>query len=187
MRIIAGRFKGRPLVAPKGALTRPTSDRLREALFNILVHGGYQLAGAEVLDVFAGTGALGLEALSRGAAYALFVEERAAARAAIRENIEALALEGATKIFRRDGAKLGAKPKGAGGPFSLVFLDPPYGKRLVPKALEGLREGGWLAAQAICVIEMGAREKLMLPAGFEETESRLYGDTQLVIARIKAD
>jgi 16S rRNA (guanine966-N2)-methyltransferase len=183
MRIVAGRLRGRALGAPAGALTRPTSDRLREAIFNVLAHGDYPLAGTRVLDLFAGSGALGLEALSRGATFALFIEERAAARAAIRANIETLGLEGATKIFRRDATHLGAMPPRAGGPFELVFLDPPYGKGLVRPALEGLRKGGWLAAAALCVIEMGADEPLLLPDGFTEADSRRHGHTRVVFAR----
>lgn len=183
MRIVAGRFRGRALVAPRGALTRPTSDRLREAIFNVLTHGDYPLAGARVLDLFAGTGALGLEALSRGARFVLFVEEHAAARAAIRANIEALGLEGATKVFRRNAAHLGPMPAAAGGPFDLVFLDPPYGKGLVRPALESLGKGAWLAAAALCVIEMGADEPAFLPEGFIEAHARLHGRTQVVFAR----
>ncbi len=187
MRIVGGRFRGRALVAPPGADTRPTSDRLREAIFNILEHGDFPLTDASVLDLFAGTGALGLEALSRGAKFALFVEESAAARAAIRANIEALGLTGATKIFRRDAIDLGPMPPGSGGPFGLVFLDPPYGKGLVRLALESLRAGGWLTPSATLVIESGAEETLTLPPGFVEHDRRRYGDTQLTIARSAVD
>jgi 16S rRNA (guanine966-N2)-methyltransferase len=187
MRIVGGRFRGRALAAPPGTDTRPTSDRLREAIFNILEHGDYPLEGASVLDLFAGTGALGLEALSRGAKFALFVEESAAARAAIRANIEALGLTGATKIFRRDATNLGAMPTGAGGPFALVFLDPPYGKGLVRPALESLCAGGWLASSATLVIETGAEEALALPPGIVERDRRSYSDTLLTIAESVVD
>jgi len=187
MRIVGGRFRGRALVAPPGIDTRPTSDRLREAIFNILEHGAFPLTDASVLDLFAGTGALGLEALSRGAKFALFVEESAAARAAIRANIEALGLTGATKIFRRDTSNLGAMPPGAGGPFELVFLDPPYGKGLVRLALESLRAGGWLAPSATLVIETGAEEALVLPPDYVERDRRRYGDTLLTIAGSAVD
>lgn len=186
MRIVAGRFKGRALVAPRGADTRPTSDRLRETIFNILEHGGYPLAGVRVLDLFAGTGALGFEALSRGAAYALFVEESAAARAAIHANIETLGLEGATKIFRRDATHLGAMPAGAGGPFELIFLDPPYGMGLVLPALESLQAGSWLSKRAILVIETGADEALALPSCLTQQDSRVYGDTRLILAELRS-
>ncbi len=111
MRIVGGDFKGRALFAPPGSTTRPTSDRVRESIFNILAHGDYALEGARVIDLFAGTGAMGLEALSRGAVHALFVEEAAAARAAIRRNVEALNLTGRTRTFRRDATSLGPIPR----------------------------------------------------------------------------
>jgi 16S rRNA (guanine966-N2)-methyltransferase len=180
MRIIAGRFRGHGLAAPRGMATRPTSDRLRESLFDILAHkppGDVALEGARVLDLYAGTGALGLEALSRGARFALFVEEAASARAAIRENIEALGLTGQTKLFRRDAGRMGPMPASAGGPFNLVFCDPPYGKDLAAPALTSAREGGWLAPGALCVVEMGAGEKLGLPENFTPLETRDYGET----------
>src|SRR5207302_3182662 len=129
MRIVGGRLRGRALVAPKSQAIRPTADRLRESLFNILVHAyGDPVAGARVLDLFAGTGALGLEALSRGAAFALFIDDAAEARALLRENVAVLGLGGVSRIFRRDATKLG--PAHALAPFSLVFLDPPYGRGL---------------------------------------------------------
>src|SRR5215475_1594705 len=143
MRIVGGQFKGRALVTPAGQATRPTSDRAREAVFNILAHAPWSdgFEGKRVIDLFAGSGALGLEAISRGAAFALFVETDAAARGAIRDNIEALGLFGVTRIHRRDATDLGLKPAGLGDPFDLVFLDPPYGKGLGETALSRLREG----------------------------------------------
>jgi 16S rRNA (guanine966-N2)-methyltransferase len=144
MRIVGGRFGGRTLAAPAGALVRPTSDRVREAMFNILEHGlpGFAFDGTRVLDLFAGSGALGLEALSRGAAFCLFVEEAAEARASIRRNVEALGLTGASKIFRRDATDLGAA--GQHGAARLAFLDPPYGRGLAERALRSLARGaGW--------------------------------------------
>jgi 16S rRNA (guanine966-N2)-methyltransferase len=186
MRIVGGRLRGRTLMAPKSLATksqaiRPTADRLREALFNILVHAyGDPVSGARVLDLFAGTGALGLEAMSRGAAFALFVDDRAEARGLIRGNIEALGLGGTTKIFRRDATKLGES--GAVGRFSLVFLDPPYGKGLAELALTSARDGGWLAANALVVVEEAAGA-FKMPAGFEELERRAYDDTELVFLR----
>ncbi len=180
MRIVAGRFKGRPLAAPKSREVRPTSDRLREALFDILSHRfGDQLEGARVLDLFAGTGALGLEALSRGAASALFVDNGAEARALIRENVEALALGGVTRIFRADATRLGKAP--AGPPFTLAFLDPPYSLGLAPPALAGLVEGGWLADGAIVVVEEAADAEYVSPAALEKLDERRYGDTKLAI------
>src|SRR5580765_3936952 len=134
MRVVGGRLRGRALTAPKSQAIRPTADRLRESLFNILVHGyGDPVSGARVLDLFAGTGALGLEAISRGAAFALFVDDGAEARALLRANVEALGLGGVTRIFRRDATKLG--PAHPVEPFDLAFLDPPYGKGLAEKAL----------------------------------------------------
>ncbi len=183
MRIIAGRFRGRPLVAPDDDRTRPTSDRVRESVFNILEHGiaGLSLSGARVLDLFAGTGALGLEALSRGAAFCLFVEENAAARGLIRGNIEALGLGGITKVFRRDATLLG--PAGNRGGFGLVFLDPPYEKGLAERALASAAAGGWLGPGAIAVIEESRRSPIALPPGFASLEQRVWGDTQMLLAR----
>ena len=180
MRIVAGRFKGRALAAPKSRDIRPTSDRLREALFDILAHRfGERLEGARVLDLFAGTGALGLEALSRGAASVLFVDSGVEARALIRENVEALAQGGVTRIFRADAAKLGKAP--AGLPFTLVFLDPPYGQGLAAPALRSLVEGGWLAADALVVVEEEAAAEIAAPAALTRLDSRRYGDAQLAL------
>jgi 16S rRNA (guanine966-N2)-methyltransferase len=183
MRIVAGRFRGRTLAAPEGAHTRPTSDRVREAVFNILEHGidGFAMAGVRVLDLFAGTGALGLEALSRGAAFCLFVEEDAAARGLIRRNIEALGLTGITKVFRRNAADLG--PAGQRGGFGLAFLDPPYEQGLGPRALASAAAGGWLAVGAVAVVEESRRAGVTLPPGFAALEQRSWGDTQVLFAR----
>src|SRR5712675_2722777 len=164
MRIVGGRLRGRALAAPKSQAIRPTADRLREALFNILVHAyGDPISGARVLDLFAGTGALGLEALSRGAAFALFVDDGAEARALLRQNVEALGLAAVTRIFRRDATKLG--PAHPVEPFSLVFLDPPYGKGLAEKALVSAREGGWLTDDALIVVEEAADAGFKAPDG----------------------
>ena len=186
MRIVGGQFRGRALVAPSHDGTRPTSDRVREAIFNILAHGvpDFALSGARVLDLFAGTGALGLEALSRGAAHCLFVEEDAEARALIRRNVEALGLTGVTKIFRRDATALG--PAGRASGFSLVFLDPPYGKGLAEKALASAAGDGWLATGSVAVIEERKGVTVELPAGFEMLDQRAWGDTQAVFVRFTA-
>lgn len=183
MRIVAGTLRGRPIAAPRHEGLRPTSDRVRESLFNILEHGveGFALAGARVIDLFAGTGALGLEALSRGAAFCLFVEESPEARALIRANIEALELAGVTRIFRRTATGLG--PVGTLAPFSLAFLDPPYGERLAEAALASLDEGGWLLPDAVAVVEERAGVAVAWPQPFREIDSRRYGDTQILIAR----
>src|ERR1700674_2173198 len=155
MRVVGGRFHGRTLIAPKSQAIRPTADRLREALFNILVHGyGDPVTGARVLDLFAGTGALGIEAVSRGAAYALFVADGGEARALLRDNTEALGLGGVTRIFRRDATKLG--PAHPLEPFTLAFLDPPYRKGLAEKALIAAHAGGWFKPGALIVVEEAA-------------------------------
>lgn len=187
MRIVGGRFRGRTLAAPGDNRTRPTSDRVREAVFNIIAHGiaGFELEGARVLDLFAGTGALGLEALSRGAAFCLFVEEDAEARALIRRNVEAMGLTGATKIFRRDATNLG--PAGRQVGFTLAFLDPPYGLGLAERALASAAEGGWLATGAIAVIEERKGFALALPAGYAAIDERSWGDTQVLFARFAVD
>lgn len=179
MRIVAGRFKGHGLHGPKGSAIRPTSDRLRESLFNILVHGyGEVLAHTRVLDLFAGTGALGLEALSRGARFALFVDEGAEARAILRTNIETLGLTGATKLFRRDATKLG--PAGPIEPFDLVFCDPPYGRGLGEQALAAAHAGGWLAEKALIIVEEARESAFARPEGLSLIEARPFGDSQLL-------
>jgi 16S rRNA (guanine966-N2)-methyltransferase len=185
MRIVGGRFRGRPLASPKHEGLRPTADRVRESLFNILEHGieDFALAGARVIDLFAGTGALGFEALSRGAAFCLFVEEDPEARALIRANIEALALTGPTRIFRRNATDLG--PAGTMAPFHLAFLDPPYGRRFGERALSSLAEGGWLEPRALAVLEERAGTKIALPPHFNEIDRRTWGDTQALFARYR--
>jgi 16S rRNA (guanine966-N2)-methyltransferase len=183
MRIVGGQFRGRTLATPKSLAVRPTADRLREAVFNILIHAyGEPVAGARVLDLFAGTGALGLEALSRGAAFALFIDDVAEARALLRENVEALGLGGMSRIFRRDATKLGAAHPVE--PFSLVFLDPPYRQGLAEKALTSAQAGGWLTPDALIVVEEAAAAGFKAPAGFEESERRRYDDTEVVFLRL---
>lgn len=182
MRIVGGRLRGRALAAPKSQAIRPTADRLRESLFNILMHAyGDPLSGMRVLDLFAGTGALGLEAISRGAAFALFVDDGAEARALLRQNVEALSLAAVTRIFRRDATKLGAAHPLE--PFGLAFLDPPYGKSLAEKALGSAREGGWLTDDALIVVEEAADAGFKAPEGFEELERRRYDDTEFTVLR----
>ena len=182
MRIVGGRFGGRALLAPKSQAIRPTADRLRESLFNILAHAyGDPVVGARVLDLFAGTGALGLEALSRGAAFCLFIDDGAEARALLRNNVEALGLGGVTKVYRRDATNLG--PAHPMEPFSLAFLDPPYGKGLAEKSLVSLRDGGWLTPGALLVVEEAKAAAFAAPDGFEELERRAYDDTEFVFLR----
>jgi 16S rRNA (guanine966-N2)-methyltransferase len=179
MRIVGGRLGGRTLAGPKSQAIRPTGDRLRESLFNILIHGhGDPVTGARVLDLFAGTGALGLEAMSRGARFALFIDDGAEARALMRQNVEALGLGGVTRIFRRDATKLGAAHPVE--PFSLAFLDPPYRHGLAEPALASLRTGGWLTADALVVVEEAADAAFQTPDGFAEIDRRRYDDTEIV-------
>ena len=182
VRIVGGRLRGRALAAPKSAAIRPTADRLRESLFNILIHAyGDPITGARVLDLFAGTGALGLEALSRGAAFVLFVDDGVEARALLRQNVEALGAAGVTRIFRRDATKLG--PVYPVEPFALVFADPPYGKGLAEKALASAHEGGWLTKDALIVVEEAVDAAFAAPTGFEEIERRRYHDSEFVFLK----
>jgi 16S rRNA (guanine966-N2)-methyltransferase len=177
MRVVAGRFRGRALKAPSTPAVRPTSDRLRETIFNILAHAyDDPVTDARVIDLFAGTGALGIEALSRGAKFALFVDDGAEGRALLRANVEALG--------RRDATKLGAMPPQP--PFTLAFLDPPYGRGLAPRALDSLRDGGWLTDGALCVVEESADVELVAPVGFELIETREQGDTRVTYLRFHA-
>jgi 16S rRNA (guanine966-N2)-methyltransferase len=182
MRIVAGRWRGRAIASPKDDAIRPTSDRLRETLFNIIAHRyPGALAGARVLDLFAGTGALGLEALSRGAAFAVFVDESADARGLIRENILTLGAAGTTRVFRRDATMLGvAAPN---DPFDLVFCDPPYGKGFAERALTSAREGGWLAPGALVIVEEAAEAAFAPPQDFTLLDSRDQGIARLSILR----
>lgn len=184
MRIVGGEFKGRAIAAPHGRDTRPTSDRARESVFNVLAHADWSpgIEGRRVLDLFAGSGALGLEAMSRGAVFALFVETDASARGTIRDNIEALGLFGNTRIHRRDATDLGVKPAGLGDPFDLVFLDPPYGKHLGERALARLGEGGWITPDALIMLEVGADETPQL-AAFETLDERNYGAAKVLFLR----
>ncbi len=185
MRIVAGRLKGRAIVAPDGQGTRPTSDRARQAVFNVLEHAawGEPLAGARVMDLYAGSGALGFEAMSRGAAFCLFVETADEARGAIRENADAWGLMGATRVHRRDATDLGTRPGSAGEAFTLAFLDPPYGKGLGEQTLARLIEGNWLAPGAIVVFERGSTEPEIETPGYERLDQRDYGAARVLFLR----
>ena len=184
MRIVGGRLGGRVLRAPASRDIRPTSDRLRETIFNMLAHGFDDACqNARVIDLFAGTGALGLEALSRGAGFALFLDDGSEARALLRENIEQLAVGGVTRVFRRDATRLGNAPPGP--PFTLAFLDPPYGRDLATRALACLHDGGWLAEGAVCVVEEAADAALEFPRSFIPADRRTAGDTQIVFAHYR--
>jgi 16S rRNA (guanine966-N2)-methyltransferase len=177
VRIIGGAWRGRKLRFPPAVPgLRPTPDRVRETLFNWLRE---DVVGTRALDLYAGSGALGFEALSRGARFAQFVDDGAEARALQRQNVEALGLAASTRIFRRDATKLG--PVHPVEPFSLVFLDPPYGQGLAEKALESARAGGWLTPDALIVVEEAADAGFTPPEGFAEIERRDYDDTQIII------
>jgi 16S rRNA (guanine966-N2)-methyltransferase len=183
MRVVGGRLRGRTLATPKSQAIRPTADRLREALFNILTHAyGDPVDGARVLDLFAGTGALGIEALSRGAAFALFIDDGAEARALLRENVTTLGLGGASRIFRRDATKLG--PVHPLEPFTLAFFDPPYGQGLAEKALVSASAGSWLTRDALIVVEEASKANFSAPEGFVESERRRYDDTEFILLRM---
>ena len=185
MRITAGKFKGRALIAPKDASVRPTSDKVRQAIFNLLEHHqfgfSFRLEDARAIDLFAGTGAMGLEALSRGARYCLFIDDSPQSRALIRQNVESLGLTGASKIWRRDAAGLGALDTLS--PFELAFLDPPYRRNLMEPALAGLRDGRWLTTPALVVAETQKNENLPPMEGYELLDRRSYGDTSVVILK----
>jgi 16S rRNA (guanine966-N2)-methyltransferase len=178
VRIVGGEFRGRPLAAPSSRAIRPTSDRLRQTLFDILAHAmGDPVPDARVLDLFAGTGALGLEAMSRGAGYVLFVEEDVEARGLIRRNVESLGLTGRTRVYRRDAAALGEI--GSLAPFGLAFADPPYGMGLGERALAEATAGGWLAPGAVAVLEESARAGIPAIPGLDLLDRRETGDSAL--------
>ena len=183
MRVVGGRLRGRSILGPRSQAIRPTSDRVRETVFNVLAHA-YGEAGldARVIDLFAGTGALGIEALSRGATFAVFVDRGAEALKILRANVEALDLTASARILRRDACRLGAISPHA--PFTLAFVDPPYGLGLARLALDQLRDGGWLAPGAVCVIEEEDHEAGRAPQpGYEFCESRLYSGTRITFLR----
>ncbi len=182
LRIVAGALKGRALATPKGEGIRPTSERHRGALFDILAHGlGCRFEGGRVLDLFAGTGALGLEAVSRGCRFATFVEESAEGRGLIRTNIEAFGLGGCTKILRRDATRLGSA--GTIEPFDLVLADPPYGRRLGEAALGEALAGGWLKREALLVLEEALNAPFEPIPGLDLLDERPMGETRLRFLR----
>ena len=174
MRIVAGKLKGRAVVAPEGQVTRPTSDRARQAIFNVLEHAAWAepLQGARVIDLFAGSGALGFEAMSRGAAFCLFVETSELARGVIRENADAYGLLGTTRVHRRSAVDLGPRPGSDGEAFDIAFLDPPYGKGLGEQSLQRLLEGHWLKPGALVVFERGSDEPEIETPGYERLDAR---------------
>jgi 16S rRNA (guanine966-N2)-methyltransferase len=186
LRIVAGRLKGRAIVAPEGQGTRPTSDRARQAVFNVLEHAAWApgLERARVMDLFAGSGALGFEAISRGAVFALFVETDEAARGAIRENADTFGVMGATRVHRRSAIDLGIRPGSDGEAFDLVFLDPPYRQGLGEQTLDKLIEGNWLKPGAIVVYERGSDEPEIDTPGYELLDARDYGAARVLFLRV---
>ena len=185
MRIVAGQYRGRAIVTPEGQNTRPTSDRARQAIFNVLEHAPWAegLDEARVIDLYAGSGALGFEALSRGAAFCLFVDTDDGARGAIRENMDAYGLFGRCRVHRRSATDLGPRPGSAGEAFTLAFLDPPYAKGLGEQTLARLLEGDWLAPGAIVVFERGSDEPEIDTPGYERLDARDYGAARVLFLR----
>lgn len=187
MRIVAGQFRGTALASvgkgDAGAHLRPTTDRVRESLFNVLQGGkfGDPITGARVLDLFAGTGALGLEALSRGAEAVCFVDDGRKAQSLIRQNMKITRSNATCQLVSRDAARL---PPNSDAPYDLVFLDPPYGKGLGPKALQAAADGGWIADEALIVFEENAPQ--LAPAGFDLLDQRKYGDTHVTFLEFRA-
>ncbi|MFZ1680213.1 MAG: 16S rRNA (guanine(966)-N(2))-methyltransferase RsmD [Rhizobiaceae bacterium] len=178
MRIVGGDLRGRALATPSGMAIRPTTDRAREAMFNILAHAFPDaLSGARVIDLFAGTGALGLESLSRGASFCLFVDQSAESRGLIRTNVEAFGLTGRTRIYRRDATDLGEA--GTLQPFDLLFADPPYGQGLATRALAAAAKGAWLKPGALCVVEEAEGAPFDPGAAFRLADERHYGQSVL--------
>ncbi|MHC3939503.1 Ribosomal RNA small subunit methyltransferase D [Paenochrobactrum sp. BZR 201-1] len=183
MRIVGGKFRGRPLATPQTNAIRPTTDRTRESLFNILMHKyADKIENGRILDLFAGTGALGFEALSRGGRYGVFIEESAEGRGLLRQNIENFGLQGQTKVFRRNACQLGLA--GTLEPFDVVFADPPYGKGLGEKALAAALEGNWLNSDAIIILEEEADALLNLDERFVIEDERDYGLTTIRLIRL---
>ena len=188
MRIVAGKLKGRAIVAPEGQGTRPTSDRARQAVFNVLEHAAWAepLQGARIMDVFAGSGALGFEAMSRGAAFCVFVEIDEEARGAIRENADTYGLMGATRVHRRSATDLGVRPGSDGEAFDFAFLDPPSGKGMGEQALQRLADGDWLKPGAIVVFERGSSEPEIDTPGYERLDARDYGAARVLFLKRSA-
>ncbi len=185
MRIVGGRLRGRALGAPEGRALRPTADRVRESVFNILAHGidDFDFDGTTVIDIFAGTGALGLEAMSRGCGHGVFIDNDARALAYVRKNAGPLGLGRDVTMLKLDAARLATPPRAAKTPAALAFLDPPYEQGLLSPALLGLKDKGWLAEGAVVVCEVAAKEEFDAPKGFEAVDERTYGAARVVFLR----
>ena len=185
MRIVGGRLRGRALAVPKGRELRPTADRVRESVFNILAHGigDFDFDGTTVIDVFAGTGALGLEAMSRGCGHGVFIDNDTLALTCVRKNAGPLGLGRDVTLLKLDAARLASPPRAAKTPATLAFLDPPYESGLVQPALLGLRDKGWLAGGAVVVCEVAAKEEFDAPKGLKAVDERTYGAARMVFLR----
>ena len=185
MRIVGGRLKGRALAVPKGRDLRPTADQVRESVFNILAHGidDFDFEDTTVIDVFAGTGALGFEAMSRGCGHGVFIDNVARALACVRKNAGSLGLGRDVTLLRLDAARLAPPPRAAKTPAVLAFLDPPYDSGLVQPALLGLKDKGWLAGGAVAVCEVAAKEEFDAPKDFEVMDERTTGAARVVFLR----
>ena len=178
MRIVGGEFRGRSLAVPKSNAIRPTADRTRESLFNILSHAYPEAIDAtRMMDLFAGTGAVGLEGASRGCRHVLFVESSVEGRGLLWENIDALGLHGRTRMLRRDATDLG----GVGNlePFDFLFADPPYGQGLGEKAFAAAARGGWLVPGALAILEERADVVVNAPSDYVLLEVRTFGDSKM--------
>ena len=186
MRIVAGKLRGHAIIAPEGQGTRPTSDRARQAVFNVLEHASWAepLEGMRVIDLYAGSGALGFEAMSRGAAFCLFVETDDGARGVIRENADAYGLLGSTRVHRRSAIELGVRPGSTGEAFDLALLDPPYGQGLGEQTLARLVEGDWLKPGATVVFERGSDEPEIETPGYERLDDREYGAARVLFLKV---
>lgn len=186
MRIVGGRLKGRTLKAPKGENIRPTADRIRESIFNMLVHriDGCLLKDVAVIDVFCGTGALGLEAISRGAKYGIFIDNKSSALKSTRANSRALGLDGEVITLKLNAGRLKSPTKLVKFPAALAFLDPPYNKGLVSVALSGLRDKGWLESGAFCVVEIASKELFEVPKNFKVLLERKFGAARILFLQM---
>ena len=182
MRILGGKFRGLSIKVPSGLSTRPTSARAREAIFNILQHGkpNKDLCGSNVLDVFAGSGALGLEALSRGARKAIFIDNDHVAKRALRENAVKLGLLAKISILDANAPDFFGVSKDYEKAFDLVFMDAPYREKITLPTLEGLKNFGWLARDAALVVEISAKDTFIRPSGFEIVADRVIGKARFL-------
>ena len=187
MRIISGKLRGRNIAAPKGDNTRPTADRTRESIFNTLINAPWSpdLEGGIVADIFAGSGGLGLEAISRGAEFCLFVETHPDARAAIRQNIEKMGLFGCTRIHRHDATKLRIAPGNLRGPFTHIFMDPPYFKDLWRPVLRRLAQYDLIAEGGVVILEVGRDEEIDT-AGYAVHADKTWGAARVLFLGVES-